>query len=229
MKIENKGEKIMLVHSITYNKNIQLSKHFALSEFKCPESKTVKYSDELISMLEKIFTKCPAIKKGIITSGYRTPAYSVKVGGTKTDAHTYGIACDIIFYDKANKVISPKYIACICQEIGFGGIGVMNNSIHLDVRHLGGYANKKWWGDETKNYSLSANRKDFYGYYKLSKDTVYTVLGIKVKTKKKTVSEIAKEVITGKWGAGDTRKAKLKAAGYDYNAVQKEVNKLLKK
>ena len=45
--------------------------------------------------------------------------------------------------------------------------------------------------------------------------------------KKKTIDEIAKEVIAGKWGSGDTRKKKLQAAGYDYNAVQKRVNELL--
>ena len=47
------------------------------------------------------------------------------------------------------------------------------------------------------------------------------------KTKKKSVDAIAKEVINGKWGNGDTRKKKLKAAGYDYAAVQKRVNELL--
>lgn len=41
---------------------------------------------------------------------------------------------------------------------------------------------------------------------------------------KKSVSEIADEVLAGKWGNGVTRKAKLKAAGYDYNAVQAAVN-----
>ena len=44
---------------------------------------------------------------------------------------------------------------------------------------------------------------------------------------KKTIDEIAKEVIAGKWGSGETRKQKLKAAGYDYDAVQKRVNELL--
>ena len=44
---------------------------------------------------------------------------------------------------------------------------------------------------------------------------------------KKSNSEIAKEVIAGKWGNGDDRKKKLQAAGYDYNAVQAEVNKQL--
>lgn len=46
--------------------------------------------------------------------------------------------------------------------------------------------------------------------------------------KKKTTTQVAKEVIAGKWGNGATRKKKLKKAGYDYKAVQKEVNKLLK-
>lgn len=44
---------------------------------------------------------------------------------------------------------------------------------------------------------------------------------------KKSISQIAKEVINGEWGNGDTRKKKLEAAGYDYDAVQKEVNKQL--
>lgn len=45
---------------------------------------------------------------------------------------------------------------------------------------------------------------------------------------KKTVDEIAREVIAGKWGNGSARKQKLTAAGYDYSAVQKRVNELLK-
>jgi N-acetylmuramoyl-L-alanine amidase len=47
-------------------------------------------------------------------------------------------------------------------------------------------------------------------------------------TTKKTVDQIAKEVIQGKWGNGATRKKKLQAAGYDYTAVQKKVNEILK-
>lgn len=44
---------------------------------------------------------------------------------------------------------------------------------------------------------------------------------------KKSVAAIADEVIAGKWGNGSDRKNKLQAAGYDYNAVQAEVNKKL--
>lgn len=47
--------------------------------------------------------------------------------------------------------------------------------------------------------------------------------------KKKSNKTIAKEVLTGKWGSGKERKKKLKAAGYNYAAIQKIVNKLCKK
>lgn len=47
-------------------------------------------------------------------------------------------------------------------------------------------------------------------------------------TKKKTVEELAQEVIAGKWSAGEERKKKLTAAGYDYSAVQSRVNELMK-
>ena len=43
----------------------------------------------------------------------------------------------------------------------------------------------------------------------------------------KSVEELAKEVIQGKWGNGADRKAALEKAGYDYNAVQAKVNEQL--
>lgn len=43
----------------------------------------------------------------------------------------------------------------------------------------------------------------------------------------KPVTEIAKEVIAGKWGNGKDRKNRLEAAGYDYEKVQAAVNKML--
>lgn len=46
-------------------------------------------------------------------------------------------------------------------------------------------------------------------------------------TKKKTVEQLAREVIAGKWGTGINRKNRLTKAGYDYNAVQKRVNEII--
>ena len=47
-------------------------------------------------------------------------------------------------------------------------------------------------------------------------------------TTKKSVEEIANEVIEGKWGNGEDRKKRLTNAGYDYSEVQALVNRLLK-
>lgn len=44
----------------------------------------------------------------------------------------------------------------------------------------------------------------------------------------KSVAEVAREVIQGKWGNGQERKDKLTAAGYDYDAVQDAVNYILR-
>lgn len=46
-------------------------------------------------------------------------------------------------------------------------------------------------------------------------------------TDKKSVDELANEVIDGKWGDGETRKSKLEKAGYDYDKVQNRVNEIL--
>lgn len=45
---------------------------------------------------------------------------------------------------------------------------------------------------------------------------------------KKSIEEVACEVINGKWGNGADRRNRLAAAGYDYAAVQRKVNELLK-
>jgi len=44
----------------------------------------------------------------------------------------------------------------------------------------------------------------------------------------KSIEDIAREVIKGLWGSGQTRKTMLTNAGYDYQAVQNKVNELLK-
>ena len=40
-------------------------------------------------------------------------------------------------------------------------------------------------------------------------------------------TDLAQEVIAGKWGNGETRKKRLEAAGYDYSTVQSTVNTIL--
>lgn len=76
-------------------------------------------------------------------------------------------------------------------------------------------ANAKKCADSNKGYSVfDGNGKKVY-----PADSSGT---------KKSIDAIAREVIRGDWGNGDERKQKLTAAGYDYFAVQKKVNELLK-
>ena len=73
--------------------------------------------------------------------------------------------------------------------------------------------------------------RDRYIYSRLGKiaKEVNAQLGVKTATSKKSNTEIAKEVIRGSWGNGIERKQRLTAAGYNYTAVQAEVDRMLGK
>lgn len=55
-----------------------------------------------------------------------------------------------------------------------------------------------------------------------------TTVKVSARVTKKTIDQVAREVIANKWGSGVTRKTLLTKAGYDYNAVQKRVNELMR-
>lgn len=80
--------------------------------------------------------------------------------------------------------------------------------------------------------STSSLRNGWISYEENMRNDVLKVWSGKLpksSTKKKTVDEVAKEVIDGKWGNGEDRVNALKDAGYDPNEVQKKVNELLAK
>ena len=56
---------------------------------------------------------------------------------------------------------------------------------------------------------------------------VFDSNGKQVYPAKKSVDDVAREVIQRKWGNGAERKKRLTDAGYDYNEVQKKVNQLI--
>ena len=53
-------------------------------------------------------------------------------------------------------------------------------------------------------------------------------IAIRNSSGKKSIEEIAREIIAGQWGNGKERITKLKKAGYDADAVQRKVNEFLK-
>ena len=81
------------------------------------------------------------------------------------------------------------------------------------------------WG----NGSDRVNRLRAAGYdYDAVQSRVNEILsGTNSKPSGKSIDEVAREVIRGDWGNGQDRVNRLRAAGYDYNVVQKRVNELL--
>lgn len=126
-----------------------LSTHFSQSEFRCQCGCGGEHTSKLlISMLEKLYSYMNA-KAVIISSGYRCPKYSVRVGGMATDAHTKNIAADLCVQKQSGGFYSSWDVAEAAERLGFKGIGIIDNTyIHLDTRGYEPYANSFWFGNE---------------------------------------------------------------------------------
>lgn len=90
----------------------------------------------------------------------------------------------------------------------------------------------KHWVYVKDSNSTSKSRNGWVSYEDNLRNAVFKVWSGKLPPKaqpapKKTIDEIAKEVLDGKWGNGEDRVEKLKAAGYDPETVQKKVNELM--
>lgn len=89
------------------------------------------------------------------------------------------------------------------------------------------YRVRKTWADAKSQIgafsSLENAKKSCKNGY-----AVFDSNGKQVYPTKKSIDEVAREVIQGKWSNGAERKKRLTDAGYDYNEVQKRVNELLK-
>lgn len=143
-----------------------LSEHFSRHEFKCKcGCGRDNISMALVERLENVFDYLKKCERGckyiIITSGIRCPSYSVKVGGTATDAHTQSIAADFYVVGDDGKRYPAEQVAAVCELYGFGGIGVglhgdpQKTCVHADVRDHGGYVNNHWYGNETTGENIS--------------------------------------------------------------------------
>lgn len=126
---------------------MKLTEHFDSTEFKCNCGNNPKVSELLVNRLEQMH-KIMYAKAIYVTSGYRCPNCSVKVGGFRNDAHTKGIAADIKVQKQDGSYYSAEDIAEVAERLGFGGIGLMNGACHVDTRDTEPYTNNHWFGDE---------------------------------------------------------------------------------
>lgn len=137
---------------------MKLSAHFDKDEFKCGcGCNGHNPSPKLIEMLEKLHDLMGA-NAIVISSGYRCPSYSVKIGGYKNDAHTANIAADLCVYGPSGNLYSSADVAEAAERVGFEGIGIIDDTyVHLDTRGYDSYLNSHWFGSErTGNDNISS-------------------------------------------------------------------------
>ncbi len=116
---------------VFYKKNdwsAKVAKNFTVGEFKSKDGAlTVLIDRRLISRLQVMRDKLG--RAIVITSGYRTPEHNSSVGGAIDSQHMLGTGADI-------KVsgFSGDQLAKVAREVGFTGIGIGTDFIHVDVR-----------------------------------------------------------------------------------------------
>ena len=190
-------------YSYPEDKDIFLSEHFQMGEFVTNSDyygdypSSVPIDDGLPKTLERVFEHFNC-DYGIISSGYRTPACDVSVGGSGSGPHTRGIAVDVAFY-KNGTAIPSRIISCYLQYVGIKGIGLhcggTQDWTHFDMR-----TESVWFGDEV-DYSCGYN--DFFSYTNTSWDEVFPEEDKNVKeTPKENQTPISNN--TGRLCASDT-------------------------
>lgn len=166
-----------------------------------------------------------------ILTGYERPADQSDT--VKTKRATYGKKC----YDKyASPAETPSGVLYRVQVGAFSkksnadamlkklkAAGFDTYMVQVDGLYkvqVGAYSKKS--NADAMAAKLKASGFDTY-------ITTKSGTAASAETQKKSVTELAKEVIAGKWGNGSDRKNRLTQAGYDYTAVQTKVNELMEK
>ena len=188
---------IKTVYKSKVGAGYKISEHFKLSEMACKDgTDKVLYSTDLMCKLEQLrayggFTIT-------INSGYRSASHNKKVGGATNSQHTKGTAADIVVKKDGNAV-SGKLVCCLCQSLGFKGIGyISDKAVHVDMRESGSYR-----GDERKGYSGNVGG-NFYTYFGIKQSQIDA---LKVKEEPKKKEEIKVENKASEWAKESWEKA----------------------
>lgn len=103
-------------------------KNFDISEFDCQETGENNMKPAFLAMIDELRNRCGF--PFVITSGYRSTKHRIEMMKDSPGLHTKGIAADISATDGVRK----RKIVKEALEMGFGGIGVGRDFIHVDIR-----------------------------------------------------------------------------------------------
>ena len=107
---------------------VKVSKDFYLYEFESKDTQEVKVDPVMVN-LNQAFRDRVGIPY-TPNSAYRTPEHNKRVGGSPKSQHLTGKAIDIPLL----KGYTIDEMAGIAEELGFTGIGLYRNFIHVDTR-----------------------------------------------------------------------------------------------
>lgn len=144
-------------------------------------------------------------------------------GGADTDWHVSGVAMSSLI----------KLVADVCKRNNISKL-VWSDNKDDRINHRNGcnmtvhrdFANKSCPGDYLMS-KMSYIADEVNKLLGSSGDSSVSGVAHNSPAPTKTLEDIAREVIKGKWGTGSERKKRLEAAGYVYSAVQAKVNELL--
>ncbi len=134
----------------------------------------------------------------------------------------------------ANKSCPGDWLYARLGDLAARVTAALGTGISADKAASQFYRVRKTWADSRSQkgaFSVLANAKKCASSnkgYSVFDENGKKVYPADTSSTKKSVDTIASEVIRGDWGNGDERKQKLTAAGYDYSAVQKKANELLR-
>lgn len=138
---------MIVKYSLKTDKDIQVSKNFKLSEFKCKDG-----SDAVLVDVDFVRNKLQAIRDYFnapvtVNSAYRTETYNKKIGGAKASYHCKGQAFDIVVKGK-----TPLEVAKCAQSLGINGIIQYNGFVHVDSR-----ATRYWARDNNGKIAVKSS------------------------------------------------------------------------
>ena len=113
--------------------------YFTREEFACQYTGENEISDRLLLNLDLLRRKCGF--PFVITSGYRDPSHPIEARKEKVGTHAQGIAADI----KVNDGTQRYKLVNEAIKMGFTGIGIAGEFVHVDIRDLDGNESPVMW------------------------------------------------------------------------------------